>query len=147
MTDFSGTYYSDSRGDTLELARRFAADIEPGDVIAMYGDLGAGKTVFVSGAAKVLGFDGFVTSPTFAIVNEYQGGKYPIAHFDMYRITDENDLFSTGFYDYLDMGFVMFIEWSENIEYAIEDSFIKITFSGSGDERRTITIEDGRFSR
>ena len=103
MTDFSGTYHSDSREDTLELARRFAADIEPGDVIAMYGDLGAGKTVFVSGAARALGFDGFVTSPTFAIVNEYQGGKYPIAHFDMYRITDENDLFSTGFYDYLDM--------------------------------------------
>ena len=128
MTDFSGTYHSDSREDTLALARRFAADIEPGDVIAMYGDLGAGKTVFVSGAAKALGFDGFVTSPTFAIVNEYQGGKYPIAHFDMYRITDENDLFSTGFYDYLDMGFVMFIEWSENIEYAIEDSFIKISF-------------------
>ena len=147
MINFSGTYYSDSRNETLDLARRVAADLAPGDVIAMYGDLGAGKTVFVSGASKALGFNGFVTSPTFAIVNEYQGGRYPIAHFDMYRITDENDLFSTGFYDYLDMGFILFIEWSENIEYAIEDSFIKIHFSGSGDERRTIVIEDGRSRR
>ena len=144
MSNINGTYTSHSAADTRELGAALARTLRPGDAVALYGDLGAGKTVFVSGACRELGFDGFVTSPTFAIVNEYRKARFPIAHFDMSRITGEADLFSTGFYDYLDSGYMVFIEWAENIDFAIEDSFIKVTVTGSGDQDRTITIEDGR---
>lgn len=146
MSRIKETYISHSAEETRSVAAEFAKTLHPGDAVALYGDLGAGKTVFVSGACRALGFHGFVTSPTFAIVNEYTGGTYPIAHFDMYRITGEADLFSTGFYDYLDSGYILFIEWSENIDFAIEDQFVKVTVTGSGDSERTVTIEDGRNS-
>ncbi|MGI5888103.1 MAG: tRNA (adenosine(37)-N6)-threonylcarbamoyltransferase complex ATPase subunit type 1 TsaE [Oscillospiraceae bacterium] len=137
---------SSSPEETRSAGAELAATLKPGDTVALYGDLGAGKTVFVSGAVYGLGYKGHVTSPTFAIVNEYSGGRIPAAHFDMYRIKNEADLFSTGFYDYLDRGYVLFIEWSENIPYAIEDYFIRVKISGSGNTRR-IEISDGRNSR
>ena len=106
----------------------------------MSGDLGAGKTAFTRGLASGLGFDYGVSSPTFAIVNEYNA-KFNIYHFDMYRITSEDDLYSTGFYDYLDNG-VVIIEWSENIEYALDDSAIRICITkGDIDNTRIFNIE------
>ncbi len=96
--------------------------------IALYGDLGVGKTAFVRGLASVLAKDSIVRSPTFAIVNEYKGACGSLFHFDMYRIEDEDELYSIGFYDYLDRG-VSVVEWSENITFALPDSYVKIEIS------------------
>ncbi len=125
---------------TEDLGRKIASTLKGDEVIAMFGDLGAGKTAFTRGLASGLSFDYGVSSPTFAIVNEYSA-KFNIYHFDMYRITSEDDLYSTGFYDYLDNGIVV-IEWSENIEYALDDDCIRITIKkGESDDIRIITIE------
>ena len=112
--------------------------------IALYGDLGVGKTAFVRGLASVLAPGVAVRSPTFALVNEYRGKPCSVFHFDMYRITDEDELYSIGFYDYLENG-VCVVEWSENIEYALPEEYIKITIekTDSDDENeRRICIEE-----
>ncbi len=130
----------DSVTKTEDLGRKIASILKGDEVIAMFGDLGAGKTAFTRGLASGLGFDYGVSSPTFAIVNEYNA-KFNIYHFDMYRISSEDDLYSTGFYDYLDNG-VIVIEWSENIEYALDDNAIRITIKkGDVDNLRIFTIE------
>ncbi len=125
--------------DTEALGERIASVLSGCEVIAMFGDLGAGKTAFTRGVARGLGFEYGVSSPTFAIVNEYHA-KYNIYHFDMYRITSEDDLYSTGYYDYLDNG-VVIIEWSENIEYALDDNVIRITIRKGNDDERFFYIE------
>ncbi|MBQ7133782.1 MAG: tRNA (adenosine(37)-N6)-threonylcarbamoyltransferase complex ATPase subunit type 1 TsaE [Ruminococcus sp.] len=131
---------SDSVTKTEEIGRKIASILKGDEIIAMFGDLGAGKTAFTRGLALGLGFEYGVSSPTFAIVNEYNG-KFNIYHFDMYRISSEDDLYSTGFYDYLDNG-VIVIEWSENIEYALDDNAIRITIrKGDEDNLRIFTIE------
>lgn len=131
---------SKSVKETETLGRKIASVLSGTEVIAMFGDLGAGKTAFTRGLASGLSFDYGVSSPTFAIVNEYNG-KFNIYHFDMYRITNEDDLYSTGYYDYLDNGIVI-IEWSENIEYALDDNAIRITIKKTDDENhRIFTIE------
>ncbi len=98
--------------------------------VALYGDLGVGKTAFVRGFTKVFSPNALVRSPTFALVNEYptKGGRR-VFHFDMYRITDEDDLYSIGYYDYLDDGSICLVEWSENIPYAIPDEHINVEIS------------------
>lgn len=131
---------SKSVKETETIGRKIASVLSGTEVIAMFGDLGAGKTAFTRGLASGLSFDYGVSSPTFAIVNEYNG-KFNIYHFDMYRITSEDDLYSTGYYDYLDNGIVI-IEWSENIEYALDDNAIRITIKKTDDENhRIFTIE------
>lgn len=120
--------------DTYNLGIEIAKKLVPGDVVAMTGDLGAGKTVFVKGAATELGYTGQVTSPTFALVNEYDG-RVPIYHFDMYRIQGEEDLYSTGFYDYLDGRSIMFIEWSENVMDSLPKESIRVDIKKGGDSR------------
>lgn len=133
-------FISENVKETEELGKRIASILKGDEIIAMFGDLGAGKTAFTRGLASGLSFDYGVSSPTFAIVNEYNG-KYNIYHFDMYRITSEDDLYSTGFYDYLDNG-VIIIEWSENIEYALDDNAIRITINKTDNENtRIFTIE------
>jgi tRNA threonylcarbamoyladenosine biosynthesis protein TsaE len=95
--------------------------------IALYGDLGVGKTAFVRGFTKLFSPNALVRSPTFALVNEYPSKESRrVFHFDMYRITDEDDLYSIGYYDYLDDGSICLVEWSENIPYAIPDEHIKV---------------------
>ena len=131
---------SNSVKETELLGKKIASVLKGDEVIAMFGDLGAGKTAFTRGLASGLGFDYGVSSPTFAIVNEYNA-KFNIYHFDMYRITCEDDLYSTGFYDYLDNG-VLIIEWSENIEYALDDNAVRITIRKTENENeRIFTIE------
>ena len=116
--------------------------LSPGAVIAYQGDLGAGKTAFTRGVACGLGAKESVTSPTYTIVNEYLSGKYPLFHFDMYRLASSDDLFDIGWEDYLDRGGVCAVEWSENVADAMEGAII-VTIEKLGEDARRITIEGG----
>ena len=134
--------------ETEAIGRKIAAKLLPGDIIAYYGDLGAGKTAFTRGLAAGLGVTEQVTSPTYTIVNEYLSGRLPLFHFDMYRLGSADDLFDIGWEDYLARGGVCAVEWSENVEEALNGA-IRITISKDpADENvRTITIEGGaRFA-
>ncbi len=139
-----------SSAETEALARELAKALRPGDVLAFRGGLGAGKTAFVRGLAQAMAPDAEVSSPTFALVNEYQG-QIPLWHFDMYRITSLEDVASTGFFDYLEMGGVLAVEWSEHIEPALPEGTIFITIGRppeGGENDRIITIDgmEGRIS-
>lgn len=125
---------------TQKAGEIFARYLKNGDTVAMFGDMGMGKTVFTRGLTKGLGSSDAVSSPTFAIVNEYSGNM-PIYHFDMYRITSWEDLLTTGFYDYTDG--VKIIEWSENIENALPENCYRLYFSRDGENGRRIKIEVG----
>ncbi len=118
---------------------KLARSLRPGDVIAMYGDLGAGKTAFVRGVARGLGLDARVSSPTFTIVNEYLG-KVPLFHFDMYRLSGADELFEIGWEDYLERGGVCAVEWSENVEGVFPRDHIEVRIEKTGDSSRVITI-------
>lgn len=132
-------YLSNNQEETEKIGADIAKKLCGGEFLAFYGDLGSGKTAFIRGMASVLCPGVRVSSPTYAIVNVYKGNP-SIFHFDMYRITDDEDLYSTGFYDYLDMGGVICAEWSENIPFAIPDEFIKISFEKLSDTERKITV-------
>lgn len=134
-------YNSHSYEDTLKIGEEIAKNLKGTEVIALFGGLGMGKTALTTGIAKGLGSTDDVSSPTFALVNEYHG-KCNIYHFDMYRIATWDDLYSIGFFDYLDTG-VLVIEWSENIENALPQEYIRITFEkGSDENERTLTVEE-----
>lgn len=134
-------YYSDSPQQTEEIAATLAQKLTGGEVIAYRGDLGMGKTCFTRGLAKGLGYTGEVTSPTFAIMNEYLGGRLDLFHFDMYRIESWEDLYSCGYFDYIDQGGIIAAEWSENIEGALEDNTVFVTISKVSDTKRKITVD------
>lgn len=135
-------YITHSPEETRALGARLSNTLRGGEVIAFTGDLGAGKTAFVSGMAQALGVDERVTSPTFTIVNEYEGGRLPLFHFDMYRLGSADELFHIGWEDYLARGGVCAVEWSENVDEAIEDDAIRISITRGEDENsRVITIE------
>lgn len=111
--------------------------------IALYGDLGVGKTAFVRGLARVLAPGAAVRSPTFALVNEYRAKPCSVFHFDMYRIESEDELESIGFYDYLDRGLCV-VEWSENIGYALPEAYLRIEITKcdvSTPDKREITVQ------
>ncbi len=118
--------------------------LQPGTVIAYRGDLGAGKTAFTRGLARGLGCTDMVTSPTYTIVNEYLNGRLPLFHFDMYRLASSDDLWDIGWEDYLERGGVCAVEWSENVEDALEGA-VSVTIEKTGEETRRITIEGGDF--
>lgn len=132
---------------TIEFAKKIGSKLHKGDIIAYKGGLGAGKTTFTRGIVMGLGMEDDVTSPTFALVNEYSGGNILVYHFDMYRITNEDALESTGFYDYpLDQS-VFIIEWAENILELLPQNIISITINYINDNSREIIIEgDERFA-
>ncbi len=135
-------FVTHSREETEALGARLADVLEGGAVVAFTGDLGAGKTAFVSGMAGALGVEERVTSPTFTIVNEYEGGRLPLFHFDMYRLGSADELFHIGWEDYLARGGICAVEWSENVDEAIEDDAVRISIvRGDGDDDRIITIE------
>ncbi len=134
-------FITENREETVALGRRMAAAVKPGTLICYFGGLGAGKTAFTEGLAAGLGCEDAVSSPTFAIVNYYRGPR-PLAHFDLYRLTSEDDLYAAGLYDYLDEGAVVAAEWSENFEdlLAAEDP-VRVTIERLDENRRSITIE------
>lgn len=130
-------YFTNSPETTEEIAKEFASTLKGDEVVALYGGLGMGKTTFVRGLCSYFGINSGVSSPTFAIVNEYNG-DIKIFHFDMYRINSWDDLYSTGFFDYLGQGLCI-IEWSENIEAALPDNTVRIEFQqGENYTDRTI---------
>ena len=131
-----------SPAETEALGARLADALDAGRVVAFTGDLGTGKTAFVSGMARALGVEDRVTSPTFTIVNEYEGGRLPLFHFDMYRLGDADELFHIGWEDYLARGGICAVEWSENVAEAIEPDAVRVFIArGDGDDDRVITIE------
>ena len=133
-------YISHSVEETEQIAMNLASKLKGNEVIAFFGGLGMGKTAFTRGVCKGLGFNDGVQSPTFSLVNQYDA-KYTVYHFDMYRINTYDDLYSTGFFDYIDTG-VLIIEWSENIENALPDDYIRIEIShGDNENERIIDIE------
>ena len=135
-------FLTNSPTETETVGAALAQRLTPGAVIAYRGDLGAGKTAFTRGLARGLGIQDPVTSPTYTIVNEYLGGRIPLFHFDMYRLHSADDLFDIGWDDYLERGGVCAVEWSENVEDALEDP-ITVTIEKLGEDARRITIEGG----
>lgn len=135
-------YITRSEQETAAVAKEFAGTLNPGDVVAFTGGLGAGKTTFTRYMCEALDCKDDVSSPTFALVHCYRA-KIPVYHFDMYRINTFDDLYSTGFFDYLDTGAVLMIEWSENVMEFLPEDIIKINIKHLGENEREITIERG----
>lgn len=135
------TYHTSSPLETEALGTKLAAHLKAGDVIAYEGGLGMGKTAFTRGLARGLGDDSQVSSPTFALVHEYLGCTPTLYHFDMYRVHTMDDLYSTGFFDYLETDCILAIEWSENITEALPENTIFVRFERDSENERTITID------
>ena len=132
---------SHSPEETEDIGARLAEQLEPGAVVAFTGDLGAGKTAFTRGLARGLGVPDRITSPTFTIVNEYEGGRLPLFHFDMYRLGSADELFDIGWEDYLRRGGVCAVEWSENITGALDEDTVRVDIRrGGADSERVISI-------
>ncbi len=137
-------YRTKTPAETEAVGETLAAALCPGAVVAFTGDLGAGKTAFVRGLARGLGIGERVTSPTFTIVNEYEGGRLPLFHFDMYRLSSSDELFDIGWEDYLARGGVCAVEWSENVDDALEGAVIRVDIRrGESDGERIITVTQG----
>ena len=134
-------FITKNENETTALGEAFAKSLKPGSVVALYGDLGAGKTAFVRGLARGLGVTERVSSPTFTIVNEYPG-ETPLFHFDMYRLSSSDELFDIGWEDYLDRGGVCAVEWSENVEDAFYPDVIKVMIEKTGDSERSIELPE-----
>ena len=136
------SYTTNSPAETHALAKRIGAAVKPGTCIAFFGGMGAGKTTFTRGLAEGIGLPDLVSSPTFALVNEYHAaGCMPVYHFDMYRVTSPEALETTGFWDYPQEDSVFVIEWAENIADELPQPVLKITITGSGEQPRQITVE------
>ena len=137
-------FTTNSPSQTEAVGAALGAIIPAGTILAYKGDLGAGKTAFTRGLARGLGCDDLVTSPTYTIVNEYLSGRCPLFHFDMYRLASSDDLWDIGWEDYLDRNGVCAVEWSENVEDAMEGA-ISVTIEKLGEDARRITLEGGDF--
>lgn len=139
--DFMETYYTNSYSETVALGEKLGKTLKGGRVIAFFGGLGVGKTAFVTGIAKGMGLTSAVSSPTFSIVHVY-GKNNELCHFDMYRVDSWDALDSTGYFEYMDNGSVLCVEWSENIENALPPDAIHITIErGETDDARKISID------
>ena len=136
-------FISHSQLETEEIGQKLAEKLPGGSVVAMYGDLGAGKTAFVRGMAKGMGLSCRVSSPTFTIVNEYLGER-ELIHFDMYRLSSADELFDIGWEDYLARGAVCAVEWSENVDDAFFGDEMILTIEKLSDTDRKITVKEGR---
>lgn len=134
------TFITKSEQETEALGARLAHALHGGSVVAMFGDLGSGKTALVRGMARGMGLNARVTSPTFTIVNEYLG-EVDLIHFDMYRLHSSDELFDIGWEDYLSRGAVCAVEWSENVEDAFFGDEVKVSFKKLSPNEREITIE------
>ena len=134
-----GVYLSHSAADTRTIGHRLAEELRGGGLVLFTGGLGAGKTAFCGGIAEGLGCTDPVSSPTFSIVNVYRG-PVTFAHFDMYRIQSEEDLYACSFYDYLDAGAAVAVEWSENIAAYLDEPCIRVEIENLGGDERKITV-------
>ena len=138
-------FLSHSPAETEDFGFRLAQQLKGGEVIAMYGGMGMGKTAFTRGLARGLGIEYGISSPAFALVHEYTG-RLTVYHFDMFRVESWDDLYSTGFYDYLETDAVLVIEWSEHIEEALPKDCIKIQIAlGAHENERIFTVEGGNL--
>ena len=135
-------FITNSPEETERVGAALGKILRPGTILAYRGDLGAGKTAFTRGLARGLGYREPVTSPTYTIVNEYLGGRLPLFHFDMYRLRSADDLWDIGWEDYLDRGGICAVEWSENVDDAMENA-VYVTIHKTGEENRRIEIEGG----
>ena len=135
-------FLTNSPAETEAVGIALGKVLQPGTILAYKGDLGAGKTAFTRGLARGLGCSDMVTSPTYTIVNEYLSGRLPLFHFDMYRLSSADDLWDIGWEDYLDRNGICAVEWSENVEEALEGA-ISVTIEKLGEDSRRITIEGG----
>lgn len=135
-------YKSNSASDTEKIAAEFAKTLSPGAVVCLYGEMGVGKTVFTNGLCRALGVCEYATSPTFTVVNEYNGEDFPVYHFDMYRIEDESELLEIGFDEYLNSGGICIIEWPENIPNSLPKKRINIKILRDSFTERKIVIDD-----
>ena len=134
-------YITRSAAETEALGERLGKTLTGGEILAYEGNLGMGKTAFTRGLARGLGFNGRVTSPTFTIVNEYEGGRLPLFHFDMYRLGSSDELFDIGWEDYLARGGVCAVEWSEIVDDALESGCVRVDIRrGASDDQRLIRI-------
>lgn len=134
-------FITESPSETEAVGENLSTKLKPGSIVALFGGMGAGKTAFTRGIARGLGITGGVSSPTFALVHEYKG-RIPLYHFDMYRVNNWDDLYSTGFFDYLDSGGIIVVEWSENIENALPENTIHIMIKhGKAENERIISID------
>jgi tRNA threonylcarbamoyladenosine biosynthesis protein TsaE len=135
-------YNANGIAETESVAAEIAKKVENGGFLALYGGMGAGKTTFVRGLVKALCPEclDLVHSPTFAIVNEYRGEKISIFHFDLYRLTDEDDLYSTGFYDYIEQGALVITEWTELFEDSVPEGAIKLKIETVSETERRFTL-------
>ena len=141
------TFTTHDPAQTIAIGEQIGKRLKGGEVIAYSGGLGVGKTTITRGISIGMGLGDEVTSPTFALVNEYAGKERSLCHFDMYRISGALDLETTGFYDYLDGNNVLAVEWSENIADELPDDCIKIHIERTDDSTRVITITaDQRFA-
>ena len=132
--------------ETIEYAKKLGRSLKGGEIIAYFGGLGMGKTTFTSGLCEGYGINAEVSSPTFALVNEYGNRDKKVYHFDMYRISGFEDLCSTGFFDYLDTNAVLAIEWSENIENALPENYIRLEIErGDTDESRIFKLSGDKI--
>lgn len=135
-------FQTKSSEETAQVAASFAKNLHAGAVVCLRGEMGAGKTVFTNGLCRALGVDDYVTSPTFTVVNEYDGSDFRIYHFDMYRIEDEDELLEIGFEEYLNAGGVCVIEWPQNVEKSLPNSRFEVEIKKCGISDRTITIRE-----
>ena len=133
-------YKSKNSEETVLIAQDFAKKLKAGDVLCLRGEMGAGKTVFTNGLCRALGVTDYVTSPTFTIVNEYDGADFRVFHFDMYRIEDEDELLEIGFDEYLSSGGVCVIEWPQNVESSLPKKRYEVKILKCGENERTISI-------
>ncbi len=136
-------YTTHSAEQTKQIGVDLGSRLKPGDMIALFGEMGTGKTTFINGVAEGMGILDAVSSPTFALVHEY-AGTLPLYHFDMYRINSWDDLYSTGFFEYCELNGVIAVEWSENIEMALPSNFIRVDIIADQDfDKRHIRITEG----
>lgn len=136
-------FYSSSDSQTREIAAGIAKTLSPGTVLCLFGEMGVGKTVFTNGLCRAMGVKDYVSSPTFTVVNEYDGDGFPIYHFDMYRIEDEDELLEIGFEEYLTSGGICIIEWPENVMNSLPKKRIDVEILRGDDfSERTIIIKD-----
>ncbi len=133
-------FYSASEEETEALGAMIAKECAPSDFVALYGEMGSGKTVFVRGFVKTLVPEARVSSPTYAVLNVYEGKEHVINHFDMFRISSEEDLYSTGYEEVLDQGITL-CEWPENIPESLPSSYLKIVFEKDGEKGRRLFVE------